>query len=152
METSGTRGGTRTLTVVRPTDFKSVAAAITPLEHEYYLAYLCALQELAEFFLEVIEVFVELNKFLEKSILLFRFRIVVIQDDVLIVFYPIDGLTDVSDVFVYVHLFVFRDWPRRDLNPQPIGYEPTALTIELQGRKVYLLRIPTRIDFLVAMK
>jgi len=25
-------------------------------------------------------------------------------------------------------------WPRRDSNPQPIGYEPTALTIELQGR------------------
>jgi hypothetical protein len=24
-------------------------------------------------------------------------------------------------------------WPRRDSNPQPIGYEPTALTIELQG-------------------
>ena len=27
-------------------------------------------------------------------------------------------------------------WPRRDLNPQPIGYEPTALTIELQGRNM----------------
>ena len=29
----------------------------------------------------------------------------------------------------------YRDrwWPRRDLNPQPIGYEPTALTSELQG-------------------
>jgi len=26
-------------------------------------------------------------------------------------------------------------WPRRDSNPQPIGYEPTALTIELQGLK-----------------
>ena len=28
----GTRSGTRTHTVVRPTDFKSVAAAITPFE------------------------------------------------------------------------------------------------------------------------
>jgi hypothetical protein len=33
----GTRGGTRTHTVVRPTDFKSVAAAITPLEHVKHL-------------------------------------------------------------------------------------------------------------------
>ena len=30
-------------------------------------------------------------------------------------------------------------WPRRDLNPQPIGYEPTALTIELQGHLNKLL-------------
>ena len=27
-------------------------------------------------------------------------------------------------------------WGRRDLNPQPIGYEPTALTIELHPQKV----------------
>ncbi len=26
-------------------------------------------------------------------------------------------------------------WGRRDLNPQPIGYEPTALTIELHPQK-----------------
>lgn len=24
-------------------------------------------------------------------------------------------------------------WPRRDSNPQPTGYEPAALTVELQG-------------------
>ena len=32
----------------------------------------------------------------------------------------------------------YKIWPRRDLNPQPIGYEPTALTIELQGHLNYL--------------
>ena len=31
---------------------------------------------------------------------------------------------------------MYENCPRRDLNPQPIGYEPTALTIELQGLKL----------------
>ena len=37
--------------------------------------------------------------------------------------------------FGIIHFFI-KKCPRRDLNPQPIGYEPTALTIELQGLKL----------------
>ena len=40
------------------------------------------------------------------------------------------------DFFIKSNAFMCNTMvcPRRDLNPQPISYEPTALTIELQGR------------------
>ena len=35
----------------------------------------------------------------------------------------------------------FKKWPRSDSNRQPTSYEPAALTIELQGRKLLLTSI-----------